>query len=212
MRFTSETNTWSMSKAELKALLLFACKDTARVNLNVVAFLPLEGGIQATDGHVALAVSSDKWKPLCEKPVPLPFAALASVATAATVRDTIEFAFTRGGELGWTVVATWGAMRLEINPVAVTHPPLSQVWPAAIDKTGSRVVLNSTFLARVNAIALAGKSRTNPVQVYPGNTDLDPVLIIHQAEGCIWSAVLMPLRGEFTVDAVVSEAPSAAVA
>lgn len=87
-----------------------------------------------------------------------------------------------------------------------------QVWPAGINKTGSRVVLNSTFLVRVNAIALASKSRTNPVQVYPGNTELEPVLVIHQAEGCIWSAVLMPLRGEFTVDAVVAEATSAAVA
>lgn len=53
-----------------------------------------------------------------------------------------------------------------------------------------------------------GSTRLNPVQIYPGPTELSPMMLVHKADDCVWSAVMMPLRESFTIPAMVNVSES----
>jgi len=56
-------NTVHMSKTELQALLAFTSTDKIRPSVNAVWFHPLQGLVQATDGHRALRVRAEVQEP-----------------------------------------------------------------------------------------------------------------------------------------------------
>ena len=54
IKFSAETQAFTLSKGAIKALLAYLGSDAMRVNLTQAQFCPVTGQVQVTDGHVAL--------------------------------------------------------------------------------------------------------------------------------------------------------------
>lgn len=198
MLFDKDQSTWTMTKAELCAVLEFTSHDETRPSLNAVGFSPSTGEISATDGSTALAVLPNGWRPRDNAPIALPRTALQSIAKASSRSDRISIGVSSNG----TASAHWGALTTTISTNKLRFPAIPQVWPESYKALTRPWATNATLLARLATITKAtSASRFHAIEVYGASDPDSPMLFVHVAD-MIWAVLIMQLKFEPTVETV----------
>jgi hypothetical protein len=198
---TQEPQTlWTLTKRELVAILAFSSTDECRLNLYAVCFDRETGDILATDGHMALCVGKS-WRPTGsgEGYAVIHRAALEAAAKVAKTGDLIRIEIVDD-----SVTITAGPLASTVPFATTTFPPLKTVYPKEVLIGGCAHAFNASYLARMEKITRAtGMTKTHSIELYPGPTNLDPMMMVHSSpeNGAVWSVMIMPMRFDATVPA-----------
>lgn len=189
MNNMSSEQIFSLNKRQLQALISFASKDAARINLSAVCFG--EDCAIATDGHTLLVYGR---APLTREKVN---AATKSAPALVSAKALKAFASSmeKGDLLNVTAAGVYkisgGRAPVDVSVVlpllaGVSFPPAGDVvpWellhngPSAMAMRESAVRVNADYLARcAEAIdVLHEQPRSKPVEFYLPKTQMDPIL------------------------------------
>jgi hypothetical protein len=191
-----------LDRAALNALVPFASRDLARVNLAQVAFYR-DGSMAATDGH-RLAVYFGVIAPKSAPPIAcLQVDAAREVMKACRKSDTARITITTTRDIVVEILGKDDAVRLTMvhrdNQADATFPPIMSVLPSRHVDAADRfkgpepaIAINGAYLAE-SALALGAvqDSQTCTVEIYMWGS-LHPVEI--RCGG--WAHVIMPMRGD----------------
>ena len=204
----SESEGFTLSKQELRALCEFASPDPTRASMNQIYFEPSKGRIVATDGHCLVMVENASGaKPQPEFVVPLEtlesFCKLlrqgqvlsANGATDKACRDVRLSVFQEQVPASARVQAVLnGSDPAEFPPYGHVIPLLDGMEPAA-----GAMAFNARYLSRLALVQRA--TGTECVRCYfPGQARGAAVFRTVAAPkqgGAGWTVVIMPAVNEF---------------
>jgi len=196
-----ENGTFTLTKADCKALLAFASRDTTRVHLCGVHFNPAGGCAYATDGHTLVkAQNCGRTPDLDSFTVPrIPFEQAARllrrkhdvlVVSVLGPDHRREIQLNAQGDTCGHVTAV---------PVEDNHrmpfPPVEHCIPGKVggELPDSGVGFNAAYLERIHLIQKAAQS--SGVKLWL-SAELEPSMAQAESieDGTTWTAVVMPLR------------------
>lgn len=186
-----EANTFTISKAEARALVAFCCTDGNRPQINSVLFDPAKGIACATDGHTLVKVEGAQ----NSESKGASFVVARETLDRASKLAKKDDAITVNGAVSVGTIVLQYADRSDL-----TFPDYEQVIPTVYEEREIAPVfgLNPDYLSRLSLVSKAcgpdnaGKTRPIRCQV---SGDLDPVL--YHCEGPDsgdWTIVIMPVR------------------
>ena len=180
-----EANTFTISKAEARALVAFASPDETRQHLNAILFDPSNGAAVATDGHTLVRLKGLG----------------CAVGPAFLVdRDTLEKASKlakKDDEITVNgAVSVDGTVMQYADLSECTFPPYEQVIPKLKEdrEIAPAVGINTDYLGRLSLVAKAC-GKVHPRVTCQVSGELDPILYTCEGpDSGDWTVVIMPVR------------------
>jgi hypothetical protein len=212
-----EPRTFTLTKAELAAIVAVASNDLARCNLYQIAFYA-GGQMSATDGHrlaIYFGAEGPRVVPT-DKPIAcMDRDAAATVLKAIKARGSVDIVITpRAGGRAPVLTATVRDKLGAPTGVVVSHedkghnfPPVGQVVagkrPDGVGPAGIR--LNPTYVAEACATIGATLEKSDyGVEVYTWSDDLSHIQVV----GGRFMHMIMPMRPGAMLGPVTAGAPA----
>ncbi len=195
MKHDTDTATFTLTKADCRALLAFAAKDATRPHLAVVNFDPAGGFAAATDGHALVKAQNCGRSDGDAYSVPrAQFEAAARLLRRKDHRLTVSRI---GDTVGLLAHDETGAHlgNVVTPPANATFPPVDQVIPGDSPcPSPAHQAFNCELFARLALVQkAAGAIRA---RFHFANDELAPFKATcdDRESGTTWTSVIMPTR------------------
>jgi len=198
-----ETGTFTLTKAELKAVMAFASTDGTREHLNCVLFDGSAGAVIATDGHTLIRCNG---MPPCpsEAAYAVPLAGLKQ-AYALLRKDAHLLEVTSCiASSGRTCVVMrardgavcLGSVEVTLDPDVLDFPPYLACipQPGISGELDNGVAVNADYLTRVALVGKATSSWHSGVKLVGCSGELAPILFRVESRDLKADVVIMPMR------------------